>query len=559
MFLKKYPKITTILFAGFLLMSFAVSAQSTQQTIDSLVAALPPVKDDTNKVRLLSEISRAYYQVDPLEGIRYGQYALKLSEELHDTYGGLIAHSATARCYAIQSELPEALKHFNAALTIAQQLKLQEEVAQQLVNIANIYVQKRDHSQAFIYLSKAKSIYDKAGVKNQQLVESSIGRVYMGKGDNGIALSYFAKAIAMEEADKADPGVLAKLCTNIGGAYVLLQNYDSALHYLSRALDYNHITGNLFSTANSLNNISNLYTKMGNSDASVLPDSLRNKQHNFAVALAYEKQALDITYKIGASSVRREILNNMSYTYESMGDYKSALGVSELRYRLNDSLRLRSKERAFARIEAEGRVQKATDSLKYENLELRRRRGARNSLIAIISVSAIACISLINGQKQKQVQKRKLAEAERQRAEELAQQQLKDFTGHIQEKNELIAAITAEIEKLKQSNTTPHLIDENILSELQAAVLVTDEQWEGFKASFDKVHAGYLARLKYKLPDITPAETRFVVLSKLNLSPKEMAAMLGISAPAVRASKYRLMKKLGIEDDTMLDSLIQSI
>jgi DNA-binding CsgD family transcriptional regulator len=35
--------------------------------------------------------------------------------------------------------------------------------------------------------------------------------------------------------------------------------------------------------------------------------------------------------------------------------------------------------------------------------------------------------------------------------------------------------------------------------------------------------------------------------------------MLGITPPAVRASKYRLMKKLGFEDDLQLDELIQRI
>ena len=102
-------------------------------------------------------------------------------------------------------------------------------------------------------------------------------------------------------------------------------------------------------------------------------------------------------------------------------------------------------------------------------------------------------------------------------------------------------------------------VEYDLLHEMKQAILLTDEQWDDFKNNFEKIHKGYLARLREKVPDITPAETRFFVLSKLRLSNKEMAGMLGISTQAIRVMKHRLMKKLQIEEDADLDKMIQSI
>lgn len=98
-----------------------------------------------------------------------------------------------------------------------------------------------------------------------------------------------------------------------------------------------------------------------------------------------------------------------------------------------------------------------------------------------------------------------------------------------------------------------------VLSQLQNSILLTEDQWEQFKFNFDKVHIGYLNRLKDKLPDLTPAETRFMVLAKLKLSNKEMAGMLGVSMQGVRNYKYRLRKKLNLPEDGDIDSLVNII
>jgi DNA-binding CsgD family transcriptional regulator len=141
----------------------------------------------------------------------------------------------------------------------------------------------------------------------------------------------------------------------------------------------------------------------------------------------------------------------------------------------------------------------------------------------------------------------------------LALTEIKDFTWHILEKNRLIENYTEEIGKLKKQNTT--ITDEQLTSieALRNTTVLTDKEWATFKTMFEKVHPGYSNRLKLNYPDLTPAETRYLVFTKLNISAKEMAAMLGVSAEAVRNIRFRLKKKLTVEESNDLERMANEV
>ena len=61
------------------------------------------------------------------------------------------------------------------------------------------------------------------------------------------------------------------------------------------------------------------------------------------------------------------------------------------------------------------------------------------------------------------------------------------------------------------------------------------------------------------MPELTPAEIRFMTLAKLNLSTKEMAASLGVSAQSVRVTRHRLLKKINLPEEGSLADLVNSI
>ncbi len=64
--------------------------------------------------------------------------------------------------------------------------------------------------------------------------------------------------------------------------------------------------------------------------------------------------------------------------------------------------------------------------------------------------------------------------------------------------------------------------------------------------------------LKDRYPDLTPNEMRLSALVKLNLTIKEMAAILGISPDSVKTARYRLRKKLELNtEENLTDFMLQ--
>jgi DNA-binding CsgD family transcriptional regulator len=86
---------------------------------------------------------------------------------------------------------------------------------------------------------------------------------------------------------------------------------------------------------------------------------------------------------------------------------------------------------------------------------------------------------------------------------------------------------------------------------------LSDEQdWEIFETNFTQVHEVFLKKLKADFPDLTPGDLRLAAYLKMNLSSKEIAPLLNISLRGIENKRYRLRKKLHLENDDNLTSFL---
>jgi tetratricopeptide (TPR) repeat protein/DNA-binding CsgD family transcriptional regulator len=103
------------------------------------------------------------------------------------------------------------------------------------------------------------------------------------------------------------------------------------------------------------------------------------------------------------------------------------------------------------------------------------------------------------------------------------------------------------IQKLKAENRQGKVIESSeSLEDLLDSHLMTDARWLKFKALFDRVHHGYLTKLKRLHPQLTESDLRIVALQRLELSNRSMGDILGISVEGVKKAKQRLRKKLDV-------------
>ncbi|MEO7990562.1 MAG: hypothetical protein ABI663_13535 [Chryseolinea sp.] len=138
------------------------------------------------------------------------------------------------------------------------------------------------------------------------------------------------------------------------------------------------------------------------------------------------------------------------------------------------------------------------------------------------------------------------------------QQQLDIYSQSLMEKSELINHLNEEIELLKKLPTPNHEQVEKFSKVLHSTIL-TNEDWEKYKKIFEEVYPNFFASLRYRFPDITASELRLAALIKMNLSLREAADTLGISAESVKKSRYRLKKKIAIGEDDSLEEFIRSL
>jgi hypothetical protein len=105
-----------------------------------------------------------------------------------------------------------------------------------------------------------------------------------------------------------------------------------------------------------------------------------------------------------------------------------------------------------------------------------------------------------------------------------AKEQMQLFTENIVEKTELIEKLSQQISHKEQNSEQQQLINE-----ITHQTILTEEDWENFKSLFERIYPGFFLNLKEKARDITIAEQRMAALTRLNLTARQMATMLGIS------------------------------
>ncbi|HYC83865.1 MAG TPA: triple tyrosine motif-containing protein [Chryseosolibacter sp.] len=140
-----------------------------------------------------------------------------------------------------------------------------------------------------------------------------------------------------------------------------------------------------------------------------------------------------------------------------------------------------------------------------------------------------------------------------------SKQKLELYMQKIIEKSEIIDRISLELETLRDSNTTAEHEHVEKFGQILQSHILTDEDWEAFKTTFNEVYPKFFASVRFRFPEITTAELRLAALMKMNLSVKEASYMLGISIESVKKSRYRLKKKLQLQEEDSLEEFIRKL
>ena len=124
------------------------------------------------------------------------------------------------------------------------------------------------------------------------------------------------------------------------------------------------------------------------------------------------------------------------------------------------------------------------------------------------------------------------------------QRELASVTLYISQKNELLSDLKKHVQTLsKQLSNNSMTAIKDIETVLQNN-LYLDDDWERFRIHFEQVHPLFFENLQKEHPTLTKNEIRLCAYFHMNLSTKEIAALLNIDPASVRTAKMRLNKKM---------------
>ena len=419
-----------------------------QDRIDSLLSQLPKANEDTNKVKLLIDLSHTYYSINPDEGLNFGKQGLALAEKLNwkkgtgnacrtiaGNYGFGKSDYATALKYSLQAlelfreigdklgtarilsdigvihwyqaNYPNALKYYFDALRINEEIGNKPDIAVTLCNIGIVYNSQKEYEKALTYITKANEIDEKMGNKSGIAANlGDIGELYRNLNNHEKALEYVLKSLQLYK-ELGDKNGIARDLGNIGVIYTEQKNYSKALEYHLQSLKISEELGVKIETAASLGNIGNIYLETAK-------DTSTGKHNSLALQKAkiYIDSAIQICKEIGDLNALSANYERLSEIQTLLGDNKSALASYKNFTLLKDSIFNIEKDKkltetamqyAFDKKEAAAREEQEKKDIRQRNI--------RNSIIAGAAILLLLLIALINRYRYKQKANKELSAA----------------------------------------------------------------------------------------------------------------------------------------------------
>lgn len=129
---------------------------------------------------------------------------------------------------------------------------------------------------------------------------------------------------------------------------------------------------------------------------------------------------------------------------------------------------------------------------------------------------------------------------------DMNQRELASTTLYMVQKNELLADLKSQLLKLNKQYPNPGKRELKGIESILQSNQYLDADWKKFKVHFEQVHPHFFENLLAKYPSLTKHEIRLYAYFHINLSTKEIAALLNIDPASVRRAKTRLYKKMAI-------------
>ncbi|HYV91437.1 MAG TPA: tetratricopeptide repeat protein [Chitinophagales bacterium] len=326
-------------------------ARAQQSKTDSLLKVLESSKEDTNKVKTLNRISKAFLQKGDYESAKeYATSSTMLAKKLNYKKGLAFAYvllqinsNDNSRNYQ------EALEYGFRALRVYKEINDEDGIASTYANIGVNYDKQNNYSEARRYYLLGLELFEKNEKKsNAALTNEKIGIASELQGDWPEALKYYLDALKLYE-ELGEKDRIASSFNNLALVYYHQKNYADALKYAFQCLKLSEEIDSKLYMAISYSTLGNIYTSQANYSEALstflnglkISEKMENTdfiaafcgnigdlyadQGNYSESLKYNLKGLKISMEINDKYTLGHTYHSIGNAYSKLGSYDSAL------------------------------------------------------------------------------------------------------------------------------------------------------------------------------------------------------------------------------------------
>jgi tetratricopeptide (TPR) repeat protein/DNA-binding CsgD family transcriptional regulator len=569
----------------------------TAQPIQEKEQMLSSLPSDTIRLSILLELGEHYCYADAIKALLFLQEALVLSTQLNNQRGIAASFLWQGRAYYYKDQYDVATQYLEKARTHYEELDHKQGLIYYHHFTSAINKIIGNHLNALRNLQAAADLCLKTGNnKDLLLAYCGMGNIHLDRSEPDLGMDYFKKALSLSnEVD--DDILLSILFSNIGRAHEFLLAYDSALYYYEISLEKRQDAGGKRGVASSEYNIGSLLIKMNQYEKALRMLASSEEKYmqlkdetgicinkvEIAKALFYmgkEREAnimMDEVFRLAKKLNNPSLLSNVYLGFApvmaSAGRYDSAYHYLLINNRIQDSLAEINKEKIIRELEMQFQTQRREDEIRL--LKSLNRVQSRNIILLYLSLSALVVVAallffLFRMKSAGLKRQRELYEREktiRTQESQLREKEQLLMREQLEAKNRELAS--KALEMLRVNETLGDVIDklgslrgnltgnEQISKTLNSIVCGLEAQlknnsWSEFEKIFTHIHSDFFSKLLSLCPDLTSTEIKIAALLKLNLNTKEIAAITFKSEAGIKSTRYRLRKKLDLDNDESL-------
>lgn len=462
--------------------------------------------------------------------------------EIPDSVNLALSYDLAGTLYYFKGEHDKALEEALKGFKILERLDKPIRLADALGHLGMIEFGMHNLRKSIAYNEQALEIYRAHNDKYYEAQAlNDIGNAYFYLEEYEKAIGLLKQSMALSESQGASD-LQATAAANIGKCLRELKRYPEAILYLQESLRLLENTGNIHKTAESLLYLGRTYARMGQPKRS----------------LEYFSRVIAIADSLGVPETQSAGYNERAEAYAALGLYEKAYPDYKVFKAMNDSVfnteKSRQIEEMRARFDTEKKEQQIT--VQEGKIALLESEAKVGNLQRILLGSGLL-LALLGFYGVRQKWKRSKAEKKQVDAElAFNKKELTTHALHLAKKNELLENLMQQAQEMKACENTDgykRLIQTIRFDQHD------DRNWDNFTQYFEKVHKDFSRHVQDRFPEVTQNELRFMALLKMNLSSKEIGAILNISPDGVKKARQRLRRKLDLAPEASLEATVHTL